>query len=305
VSWDPRALPSQAGRTFVVTGGNAGLGYFTAEQLAGAGARVVIAARSAERTAVAIDSIREHVSDADVSHLPFDLTSLAAIREAASRIRDLGPIAGLANNAGLVVAPRKRQETADGFELIVGGNFLGHFALTALIFSSLAPNGRVVGMGSDSTRMVRLDPDDLYSERRYAPFRAYAFSKHALHGFAFELDRRLRAVDDGRASLLAHPGYATSAYASKRPGITGREPGILRFGEAATGWVGQGKDHGAWPMVRALTDPDAESGQFYGPSRLLAGPPVLQTPVRSSASAAFGAHLWADAQERTGIHFPL
>ena len=153
-------------------------------------------------------------------------------------------------------------------------------------------------MGSDSTRMVRLDAGDLYSERRYAPFRAYAFSKHALHGFGFELDRRLRAVGDGRASLLAHPGYATSAYASKRPGITGREPGVLRFGEAATGWVGQGKDHGAWPMVRALTDPDAESGQFYGPSRLLAGPPVLTTPVRSSASPAFGARLWDDARRR-------
>ena len=305
MSWDPRALPYQAGRTFVVTGGNAGLGYFTAEQLAGAGARVLIAARSAERTSVAIDSIRNRVPGAEVSHVPFDLTSLASIREAAARIRDLGPIAGLANNAGMVIAPRTRQVTADGFELIVGGNYLGHFALTALVFPTLAPNGRVVGMGSDSTRMVRLDVDDLYSDRRYAPFRAYAFSKHALHGFAFELDRRLRAVGDGRASLLAHPGYATSAYAAKRPGITGREPGVLRFGERVTGWVGQGKDHGAWPMVRALTDPDAESGQFYGPSRLLAGPPVLTTPVRSSASRAFGSWLWDDSQEKTGIHFPL
>jgi len=305
VSWDPQALPSQAGRTFVVTGGNAGLGYFTAEQLAGAGGRVIIAARSAERTSVAIDSIRNRVAGAEVSHVPFDLTSLASVREAAARIRDLGPIAGLANNAGMVIAPRARQVTADGFELIVGGNYLGHFALTALVFPVLAPNGRVVGMGSDSTRMVRLDVDDLYSDRRYAPFRAYAFSKHALHGFAFELDRRLRAVGDGRASLLAHPGYATSAYAAKRPGITGREPGVLRFGERVTGWVGQGKDRGAWPMVRALTDPDAESGQFYGPSRLLAGPPVLTKPVRSSASPAFGARLWVDSQERTDIHFPL
>ncbi len=305
MSWNPRVLPSQAGRTFVVTGGNAGLGYFTSEQLAGAGARVVIAARSAERTQLAMASIREHVPGAEVSHVPFDLTSLASVREAASRIRDLGPIAGLANNAGLVIAPRHRQVTSDGFELIVGGNYLGHFALTALVFPSIAPGGRIVGMGSDSTRMVRLDADDLYSEKRYRPFRAYAFSKHAIHGFAFELDRRLRAAGDSRASLLAHPGYATSAYAEKRPGITGRESSVLRFGEASTGWVGQGKDHGAWPMVRALTDPDAESGQFFGPSRLLAGPPVLTTAVSSSASTAFGARLWADSQERTGIHFPL
>ena len=237
--------------------------------------------------------------------MPFDLTSLASAREAAERIRTLGPIDGLMNNAGLVIAPRRRQTTQDGFELIVGGNFLGHFALTAHLFPSLAPGARVVGMGSDSTRMVRLDADDLYSDRRYAPFRAYAFSKHAIHGFAFELDRRLRAAGDSRGSLLAHPGYATSAYADKRPGITGREPGLLRFGEAATGWVGQGKDHGAWPAVRAVVDPDAVSGQFFGPSRLLAGPPVPGKPVRSSSSPAFGARLWAVAEEKTGVHFPL
>ena len=148
-------------------------------------------------------------------------------------------------------------------------------------------------------------PTTCYSERRYAPFRAYAFSKHATHGFAFELDRRLRAAGDSRASLLAHPGYATSAYADKRPGITGRESGIMRFGEAATGWVGQGKDHGAWPAVRALTDPDAVSGEFFGPRGILAGKPVPAHAVRSRASPAFGARLWADAEEKTGIHFPL
>jgi NAD(P)-dependent dehydrogenase (short-subunit alcohol dehydrogenase family) len=305
VTWDPRALPSQAGRTFVVTGGGAGLGYFVSEQLAVAGARVVIAARSAERAQLGIDSIRSRVPGAEVLFVPFDLTDLASAREAAERIRELGPIAGLMNNAGLVIAPRRRQTTRDGFELVVGGNFLGHFALTALVFPALAPGARVVGMGSDSTRMVRLDADDLYSERRYAPFRAYAFSKHATHGFAFELDRRLRAAGDSRGALLAHPGYATSAYAERRPGITGREPGMLRFGEAATGWVGQGKDHGAWPAVRALTDPDAVSGQFFGPRGILAGRPVLTTPVRSSSSPAFGARLWADAEQKTRIHFPL
>ena len=91
MSWVSSSPAVAGGRTFVVTGGNAGLGYFTAEQLAGAGARVIIAARSADRTAIAIDSIRDRVPGAEVSHLPFDLTSLAVVREAASRIRDSDP----------------------------------------------------------------------------------------------------------------------------------------------------------------------------------------------------------------------
>ncbi|MFT4285363.1 MAG: SDR family NAD(P)-dependent oxidoreductase [Protaetiibacter sp.] len=303
--WDPRALPPLAGRTVVVTGGNAGIGYFISEQLAGAGARVVIAARSAEKAGLAISSIRERVPDASLAHVRLDLSSLASVREAAEEIAAFRPLHALVNNAGLVVASRRRQLTADGSELTVGGNFLGHFALTTLLFPALAEGGRVVGMGSDSTLMVRLDADDLWSERRYRPFRAYAFSKHAVQGFHLELARRIAAARDPRMSLLAHPGWATNSYASRRPGITDRDPVGGRVFEAATGWVGQGKDRGAWPAVRAVADPDAENGMYFGPSRRLAGPPVLTTPVASSADPAFGAALWTDAEQRTGIRFPV
>jgi NAD(P)-dependent dehydrogenase (short-subunit alcohol dehydrogenase family) len=153
--------------------------------------------------------------------------------------------------------------------------------------------------------MVRLDASDLWSERRYSPFRAYAFSKHAVQGFHLELARRLAAAGDSRASLLAHPGWATNAYAARRPGITDRDPRGGRIFETATGWVGQGKDRGAWPAVRAVTDPDAVNGMYFGPSRMLAGPPVPVRPVASSASPDFGAALWADAEEKTTIRFPL
>jgi NAD(P)-dependent dehydrogenase (short-subunit alcohol dehydrogenase family) len=304
-AWDPGALPSLAGRTVVVTGGNAGIGYFVAEQLAGAGARVVIAARSADRAQLAIAAIGARVPDAELAHVPLDLASLDSVRAAAERIAAFRPLHALVNNAGRVVAARHRQLTADGHELTVGGNFLGHFALTTLLFPALAADGRVVGMGSDSTRMVRLAPDDLWSERRYSPFRAYAFSKHAVQGFQLELARRLAAAGDSRRSLLAHPGWATSVYAARRPGITDRDPAVGRFFEALTGWVGQGKDRGAWPAVRAVADPDAVNGMYFGPSRMLAGRPVPVRPVPSSADPVFGAALWADAEARTGIRFPL
>lgn len=304
--WDPRHLPSQAGRTFVVTGGNAGIGYFTSEQLAGAGGRVILAARNRDKADAAMGSIRSRIPSADLDFVHLDLTSLASVREAAAELAALGPIDALINNAGLVIAPPTRQVTSDGIELIVGGNALGHFALTAQLFPALAREGRVVGLGSMSTRMVRLNASDLLSEKRYQAFRAYAFSKHAVHGFAFELDRRLRAAGDARRSMLAHPGFAVTGLAEKRPGVTDQAPWRRLSEIVLFSIVGQGKDHGAWSSVRAAIDPDAGSGTFFGPSRmLLTGPPAPLAPVTSSASPEFGERLWALAEEKTGVRFDI
>jgi NAD(P)-dependent dehydrogenase (short-subunit alcohol dehydrogenase family) len=304
--WDPRHLPPQTGKTFVVTGGNSGIGYFTSEQLASTGGRVIIAARNRDKADAAMGAIRSRIPGADVAFVHLDLTSLASIRDAASALTALGPIDALVNNAGRVIPPRRRLVTADGLELLVGGNALGHFALTARLFPALTPEGRVVGLGSMSTRMVRLDPADLLSERRYRPFRAYAFSKHAVHGFAFELDRRLRAAGDSRRSLLAHPGFAVSGLAARRPGVTD-QASWRRLSEVVLfSVVGQGKDDGAWSSVRAAIDPDAESGTFFGPSRmLLTGRPAPLAPVTSSASPEFGRRLWDLAEEKTGVRFEI
>lgn len=305
MTWDPRALPSQEGRTIVVTGGSTGIGYWVTEQLAATGARLVIAARYAPKAQEAIASIRARVPGADVSHLPFDLTSLDAVRATADAIAGLGGVDVLVNNAGLVLSPARRRTTKDGLELLVGGNFVGHFALTALVFPVL--RDRVVGLGSLSTAMWRLEPGDLMSERRYRPMRAYAFSKHAVHGFAFELDRRLRAAGDPRKSVLAHPGYAVNGLSEKRPEVILNSRGWQRVGGVLTAPVGQGKDRGAWPVVRAAIDPDAVSGDFFGPTRVLGlrGAPDRVSPVASSASPEFGARLWSLAEEWSGIPFPL
>ncbi|MFC5502183.1 SDR family NAD(P)-dependent oxidoreductase [Lysinimonas soli] len=304
MSWDPRALPSETGRCYVVTGGNAGIGYFTSEQLASTGARVILASRSAPRAERAIASIRARVPGALVDVVPLDLASLGSVADAAARLRELGPIDGLINNAGLVSPSRRRETTVDGLERTIGANFFGHFALTAQLWPSLTEQGRVVGLGSMATRMVRLDADDLLSEHRYRPFRAYGLSKHAVHGFAFELDRRIRAAGSHRLSLLAHPGYAVTGLAAAREGIT-EQSWLGRAGDRAMGFMAQGKDRGAWPAVRAVLDPDARSGEFYGPARSVAGPPIAIEPVPSSASPQFGAALWNLAEQRTGVSFTV
>jgi NAD(P)-dependent dehydrogenase (short-subunit alcohol dehydrogenase family) len=299
-SWDPVHLPSQTGKTIVVTGGNAGIGYFISEQLAGAGARVILASRSKDKADAAAASIRERVPGAQVEFVKLDLSSLGAVREAAEKIRKLGPIDVLINNAGATSGSGQRLLTEDGLEFVVGSNAFGPFALTALVFPALAPTGRVVSLGSMATRIVKLDPSNLQSTQgKYNFFRAYAYSKHAMHAFALELQRKLTASGSSIESLLAHPGSAVDLLSSRRPGINDRVKPL----DFLSAIISQGKDRGAWPVVRAATDPQARGGEFYGPKRSVSGRPVLLEPVASSASEEFGAEFWREAEAATGITF--
>jgi NAD(P)-dependent dehydrogenase (short-subunit alcohol dehydrogenase family) len=299
--WDPTQLPSQAGKTFVVTGGNAGIGYFVSEQLAEAGGRIVLASRSKEKADAAAASIRSRVPAAEVDFVRLDLSSLGTVREAASKLRAIGNIDVLINNAGATTGSRKRQTTEDGLEFVVGSNAFGPYALTALAFPALKPDSRVVSLGSMATRLVKLDPSNLQSTSgRYNFFRAYGFSKHAMHAFAFELQRRLTASGSTIESILAHPGSAVDLRSARRAGIN---DGPVKALDVLSAVISQGKDRGAWPVVRAAIDPDARGGEFYGPKRSVAGAPVLLEPIASSASEEFGAQFWHDAEAATGITF--
>ena len=301
MSWDPRALPSQAGTTVVVTGAGRGVGYFVAEQLAAAGARVIVTTRG--DTAV-LDSIRSRVPDAQLELVQLELGSLDSVRAAAASLSALGPIDVLINNAGKTGGSRQRETTDDGLEIMVGTNAYGPFALTALLLPSVT--GRVVSLGSLSTRLAKADLADLeQNSGGYNISKAYASSKHGVHAFAFELDRRLRASGSGVRSLLAHPGFALDANSAARPGINDRGSAGQRFGERLLRPVAHGKDRGAWPVVRAAIDPDAHGGEFYGPSRSVTGPPALTTPAPQSADPAFGAAFWDLAEKATGVKFEV
>jgi NAD(P)-dependent dehydrogenase (short-subunit alcohol dehydrogenase family) len=284
--WDPGRLPEQRGRTIVVTGGNAGIGFHVSRQLAATGARVVLASRSPEKAQAAIAAIRAEAPGASLGFVRLDLASLDSVRTAAAELRALGTIDVLVNNAGRTDTVRQRQTTEDGLELISGTNAFGPFALTALVAPALADGARVVWLGSLSTRLMRAD-DDLQSTVSYSPFRAYARSKHALHAIGFELARRWSAAGSARRSLVAHPGFAVD----RRPVPP----------------VSQLKERGAWPVVRAALDPDATSGTFWGPGGMLAltGRPASGTPVAESADPAFGERVWATAERATEVVFAV
>jgi NAD(P)-dependent dehydrogenase (short-subunit alcohol dehydrogenase family) len=304
VSWDPNSLPGQPDKTFVVTGGSSGIGYFIVEQLAATGARVVVASRSRERAALAAESVRREVPNARLGFIELDLGSLESVRRAAEAVLELGSVDGLVENAGLTDSPRVRATTTDGLELLVGTNFVGHFALTALAFPALSGNARVVSMGSMSTRLSKANPADLLSEKKYSASAAYATSKHLTQTFGFELDRRLRAAGSDIESIVAHPGFALDVTAPGRPGIN--DLGVAAIiGQSLLRPMSQGRDRGAWPVVRALLDPGAKGGEFYGPSRSVAGRPIVIRAVDQDYDPAFGASVWEHGQAWSGVDFTI
>ncbi|MFI1973272.1 SDR family NAD(P)-dependent oxidoreductase [Streptomyces cinnamoneus] len=299
--WDVHCLPSAEGRNFLVTGGNAGIGYFVAEQLAATGAVVVLGSRDAAKAEAAMASIRSRVSGAHVRHLRLDLADLSSLKTAVDRLK-LDHLDAVVHNAGVALDDPPRRETEDGHELMFGTNHLGHFALTQWLapLLSAASAGRVVTMGSLAARSERLDLGDLQSTEDYRPKRTYGRSKLAQMCFGFELDRRLRAVGSTVVSVVAHPGGALDSLTPSRPPVRVTTPGE-RLRALPAGLLVQGKDAGAWPAVRAVLDPDVRGGQLWGPRVFgLRGVPRCEPVPSHMADRAVASRLWAASGELTG-----
>ncbi|WP_327350811.1 SDR family NAD(P)-dependent oxidoreductase [Streptomyces sp. NBC_01304] len=299
--WDVHRLPSAEGRTFLVTGGNAGIGYFVAEQLAATGAVVVLGSRDAAKADAAMVSIRSRVPGARVRYLPLDLADLSSLKTAVEGL-DVGRLDAVVHNAGVALDDPPRRETRDGHELMFGTNHLGHLALTQCLapLLSAAPAGRVVTVGSFAARSERLDLDDLQSTRDYRPKRTYGRSKLAQMCFGFALDRRLRAVGSTVLSVVAHPGGALDSLTPPRPPVCVTTRGE-RLRALPAGLLVQGKDAGAWPVVRAVLDPEVQGGQLWGPRVFgLRGTPRREPVPSHMADPDVASRLWALSGELVG-----
>lgn len=307
MSWYPIALPSLVGRRYLVTGANAGLGFFASARLVGAGAHVVLSGRSPERLTVASEAIHaadQGESGGSLETLVMDQSSLDSVEAGAERLLGAAPLDGVIANAGMVHTPGSRLESADGNELVLATNVLGHFALLARLLPHLAPGGRIVALGSLATRLSSFRVDDLQLERGYDFWRAYAQSKIATQVFAFELDRRLRAAEVPVASLVAQPGYSISGRTPIVPGVNEPSRGA-RIADALQAPWAQGKHRGAEVALHALTAPDVQGGQFWGPRFLTRGAPVLQAPTKASSDPDIGARFWSFAEQATGRPFAV
>ncbi|SEF38513.1 NAD(P)-dependent dehydrogenase, short-chain alcohol dehydrogenase family [Amycolatopsis pretoriensis] len=303
--WTDADIPDQTGRTVLVTGANSGLGLRTAEVLASKGARVLLACRSAERGAKALDIVKTAAAGAGPELIPLDLSELASVRAAAATARDLtgDGLDVLVNNAGVMATARGR--TADGFELQFGTNYLGHAALTWLLMPAL--RGRVVTLSSLAAVGARIHLDDPNGDhRRYNAAAAYGQSKLADQVFALELDRRLRAAGSDVISVAAHPGYTATGLGSgmarsySNPVVRSLIAGGHRAGEVL---FAQNTRIGALPQLYAATADGVEGGGYFGPRGLgnLRGYPAAVPTVAAARSESLGSALWELTAKLTGI----
>jgi NAD(P)-dependent dehydrogenase (short-subunit alcohol dehydrogenase family) len=293
--WTVADIPPQAGRFAVVTGANSGIGFETAKALAEAGARVIVAARSEAkgREAAAAIGPRAAWRSLDLA----DLSSVAHFAD--TLVREATPIDILILNAGVMALPDRRR-TKNGFEMQIGVNFLGHFALAARLSPLMADGSRVVPLASIAAKRGQIDTDDLMAERRYVPWTVYAQSKLAMIVFALEMARRQQRI----ASIAAHPGFARTNLIANGPGKDPLRDTVLGlFGDL----ISQSAADGALPVLRAATDPALASGDYIGAAGPfeLKGRPERVKPPRAARDPETGRWLWAEAERLTGTSFPL
>jgi NAD(P)-dependent dehydrogenase (short-subunit alcohol dehydrogenase family) len=301
--WTTDQIPDQSDRTAVVTGANSGLGLVTARELARRGARVVLACRHLDKGSAALEQIRTAVPGAEVSVAALDLGSLASVQAFARGFRsDHDGLDLLINNAGVMAPPRR--VTSDGFELQIGTNHLGHFALTGRLIGAMAsrPGARIVTVSSNAHKMARINFEDLQSERRYNRWRAYGQSKLADLMTALELDRRLRAAGSTVKSVAAHPGYAATNLQTAAAPLVDRA--VMIVGNLV---VAQSADAGALPLLYAATQPGLEGGTYVGPDGIgeFRGHPRQVSPSAAAGDERAAGRLWSVSEELTGVSFEL
>ena len=309
-SWTTADIPDLSGRRALVTGVTGGLGHHVVLELARTGAEVLATARDIPRGKESLDAIHGSVPNARVELVELDLADLASVRDAAARIvADGRPLDICVNIAGVMAAPQR--QTVDGFELQIGTNHVGHFALVGGLWPAIvaAPAARVVTVSSLMHWLVRdiklrcLDPDA--DQGRYRKWAAYSESKLANLVYATELGRRVRTAGLAVESVAAHPGYSATGlqHAGLAMGNYSLERFVVRIG---TWVVAQSAAAGAAPLLQAATDPSVPSGAYIGPGSPgeARGAPKPAGMSKAARDPDLGRRLWAASEAATGVTYP-
>jgi len=299
------ALPDLSNRVALVTGANSGLGFETSKALAGAGARVLMACRNEAKAAEAIAAIRTQQPNARVEHLALDLASLASVRAAAARVRaEHDTLDLLINNGGVMALPRALTE--DGFEMQIGTNHFGHFALTGLLIDRLlaAPAARVVTVTSLAHRLGRIRFEDIDSAQRYRKWEAYGQSKLANLLFAVELHRKLLAQRAPAISVACHPGYAATNLQAVGPRLHGSALAAA-FYRVSNALFAQTAARGALCSIAAATGSEVRGGECIGPNGPFQafGSPTEVSVRKLAQNPRVAGKLWSLSVERTGVEY--
>jgi NAD(P)-dependent dehydrogenase (short-subunit alcohol dehydrogenase family) len=294
--WDASRIPDQKGRVIIVTGSTSGIGKETARILAKKNSTVILAVRNVEKGKGVAAEIRQEYPTADVAVRELDLSSLESVSAFAKGInRDYDRLDILINNAGIMMCPYST--TQDGFDIQMGTNHLGHFALTGRLMPLLekTEGSRIVALSSGAHAMGDIDLTDLnWEERSYNTQRAYGDSKLANLYFTYELARRLESNGNNPRVTAAHPGWTATDLQ--------RHSGLMRF---ANLFFAQNVAMGALPTLRAAFDEDANQGDFFGPEGMfhMRGYPVVQDSSERSHDGDMARELWKASEEMTGVTY--
>lgn len=307
MAWTLNDVPDQTGRTAVVTGANSGLGYHIANALAARGARVIMACRNIEKAKPAVEAIRANYPNAKIEYRLLNLADLTSIIRFAEALRaELPRLDLLINNAGVMALPLSR--TRDGFEMQVGTNHLGHFALTGRLLPLMErnPGARIVTVASLAHKMGLIDLDDLnWDSRKYDKWKAYGQAKLANLVFAHELDRRLKAAGAEAISVAAHPGFAATNLLMAGPRLENSLLGKMAMA-AGGALFAQSADRGAIPILHAATAPGVEGGTYWGPNgrgELWGRKPVPARALQKARNPETARGLWSLSEKLTAVNY--
>ncbi|MCK4896375.1 MAG: SDR family NAD(P)-dependent oxidoreductase [Candidatus Heimdallarchaeota archaeon] len=295
--WKFEDIPDQTGRIAIVTGANSGTGYEAAKALARKGAHVVMGCRNQEKAEKAKNDILSEYPEVSLEIIQLDLADLSSVKKFVEEFnKNYQSLDLLLNNAGVMMVPY--QKTTDGFEMQLGTNHLGHFALTGLLLDKLlkSDNSRIVNMSSSAHLYGKMDFEDLQWEQSYNKVGAYGRSKLANLLFTYELNRKLEKTGNKTISAAAHPGWTRTNLQ--------RHAGALKLMNPL---FGMKPLKGVLSMLYAATDDDVEGGNYYGPGGVtsMTGYPKKIQSNKKSYNLEDAKKLWEISEKLTGVKFNI
>ena len=285
-------------KTVLITGGNAGLGFETARYFATQGAYVILSSRSLDKGQAACELIQTEVPQARLCLLQLDLADSKSIEHFSTQVHELNlKIDILINNAGIMAVPYAL--TKDGYESQIGVNHLGHFRLNALVFDLLSDNARIVNVSSMAHRQGTVNfKNFMYEKGKYSPFGAYSRSKLCNLLYTYALSDHISANDLKMTVVSAHPGVAKTGLFD-----TGKRSKVVQFFINLFLASVSSAEEGARSTIMAALDPQAVSGNFYGPLRN--GLIKLETPKPLALDKKAQSDLWSYSINKTKVTYPF
>lgn len=301
--WTIHQMPSQQNKTFIVTGANSGIGLEAVKVLAARNATLVLAVRNTQAGEEVAAHLRKQHPQAQLHVMPLDLADLKSVQAFAQMfMQKHRKLDVLINNAGIMAIPRRT--TKDGFEMQLGTNHLGHFALTGLLMPVLlsTPHSRIVNVSSRAHVIGCMNFRDLMGQKRYSAWPAYGQSKLANLLFTLELQRQLKLAHSSTLAVSCHPGWAATNLQYVAPKMSGSSF-MMQLNQLANRLFAQPADQGALPTLFAATSDTIQGGEYIGPHKDTKGHPV---PVKANPRAydlQSARTLWTISEDLTRVQY--